>query len=133
MSRENRFTPEDAILRRTKYIEAFAVSLGADEALAKISASALIAANASNSLPAADYTKPKLETDPDSVRTIELMGSWLLTGSPHQDGLKFIAGQRAYFLLKERLISPYFTNLPNFIENAVDKQASNKFKELTSK
>lgn len=133
MNAENNFTPEHEKLYRTKYLESFAISLGADETLAKISAGALIAANASNRLPVPDYTKPKEESEHDSIRKIELLGSWLLTGSTHQDRLKFSAGQRAYYLLNEGLNSPYFTNLSNFIENAIDKQASNKFKELTKK
>jgi hypothetical protein len=133
-SAENTFTPEEAITEtRAKYLKAFAVSLGADETYADLTTNMLIEANANNGLPSLDYTKARAEQPPDTIKTIELIGSWFLTGSPKQDALKYTAGARVLSLLKEDPKSGYFTNLSEHVSYMTDGEGVGKFQELINK
>ena len=131
MSVESRFIPEQVTRNiREKYLEALAVSLGADETIAKLNAKALVAAHADGALPIVDYTKDKYEQNPKDITTIGHIGSWFLTGSPQQDQLKFTVGSRVLSLLNEDTGSGSFTHLRSWVGVWTDGDGCDKFQEL---
>ena len=115
---------------RQRTLEALAISLGANETTAKLSAYALLAkADAVSHLPF-DVNRDQLE--PEQVQEIEAIGAWFLTGSS-RSYLKFTVGCRALSLLRESPDSSYFTYLEETVGRWTDGTRNNVFKKLVER
>ena len=121
-------SPEQVEATRRKYLEALAISIGANERTARMSADALLR-NAGD-LASIDYSKDRNDLDPKDAEQIEALGSWLLTGSQQRDQLQFTVGARALSLLKEDPGSGHFKNLDQWVNMWTDGTGGKKFKEM---
>ena len=126
-------SPEQIEATRRKYLEALAISLGANETTVLMSVDALLR-NAGD-LASIDYGKDKNnrnDLDPKDVEQIEALGSWLLTGSSQRDQLKFAVGSTLLSLLIEDQNSSYFENLDQWVGMWTDGTGDKKFKEMVA-
>jgi len=127
---EQEKSPEQIEATRRKYLEALAISLGANETTARMSAESLL--RNAGYLASIDYSKDMNDLDPKDIQQIEALGSWLLTGSQQRDQLKFTVGAWALALLKEDPSSGYFKNLDQWVGMWTDGTGDKKFKEMVA-
>lgn len=121
--------PEQTEVKRRKYLEALAISIGANETTARMSVDALL--RNSSAFESIDFSKDRSEHDPEIAKQIEELGSWLLTGSSQRDQLAFTVGSRVLSLLREDTNSGHFKNLGEWVNMWTDGEGSDKFNEMT--
>jgi|SRR3989339_26881 len=121
--------PEQTEAKRRKYLEALAISIGANETTVRMSVDALL--RNPGAFESIDFTKGKLEQDPEIAQQVEELGSWFLTGSRQRDQLAFTVGSRVLSLLREDPNSGHFKNLGEWVNMWTDGEGSDKFNEMT--
>lgn len=122
-------SPEEEVnAKKRKYITALAVSMGANETTARLSAEALVQN-------AQEFASIKLgdrnSLDPKAARKIEEIGSWLLAGSPGSSQWSFAVGGSALGLLRENDPNHgLYTNMSDWVNMWTDGAGAKKFKEM---
>lgn len=112
---------------KRKYIEAYAIGLGANEVTAKMSTDALL--RNAEALAAIEL-KDKDELSAGDAKQIEAIGEWLLVGSEKQNEIKFNVASRALRLLRSDINSNTFQKLGEWVEYYAGSSGADKFNQL---
>lgn len=132
LSERQEQSPEEIEAMRRKYLEAFAVALGANELTARMTADALV--RNVDEFSGLVYNGPnKREMDPTMAKQIDAVGSWILNGADKDtvDAIKFKIGALTLAILHEDVNSDFFKKfLRDWVGHIGEYGAEEKFTKM---